>query len=102
MIGFPETRPDVLVMEMLNANHYLSGLGLRNSYPRDYRRIFDSPSQEWIDARQALFKGETEYETVARFEEGYLMPEYRITDAILGNRSRNYVSEVVIMRKVRN
>ncbi len=92
-------RPAFVVIDMHHANHYLSGLGLRNSYPRDYRRIFDAVSQERIDALQALFKGETEYREVARFAEGYFMPEYAIVDKLIGNRSRNYVAEVVIFQR---
>ena len=53
-------------------------------------------SQERVDAYQVLFKGQTEYREVARFGEGYFMPEYLLADALLGNRSRNYISEVVI------
>ncbi len=52
-----------------------------------------------MDAIQALFKGTTEYREVARFNEGYFMPEYRISDYVIGNRSRNYVAEVVIFMK---
>jgi len=91
--------PDVVVMEMHNANHYLSGMGLKNSYPRDYRRIFDAISQESVDYVQALFKGESEYREVARFDEGYLMPEYVLVNRLIGNRSRNYVAELVIFRR---
>jgi hypothetical protein len=94
---FPDRgRPCLVVIEMYRANHYLSGMGWKNSYPRDIRYIFDAISQEHVDAFQALFKGETEYQEVARFGERYFMPEYTFTDRVLGNRSRNYLSEVVI------
>ena len=97
---FPvDGRPPWLVMEMMQANHVLSGVGLRNSYPRDYRNVFDVASQEEVDQIQALFRGETEYREAARFREGYLMPEYRWTDRWLGNRSRNYLTEIVIFQR---
>lgn len=89
-------RPCLVAVDMYRANHYLSGMGWKNSYPRDIRYIFDAMSQERVDTFQALFKGQTEYREVARFDEGYFMPEYVIADALLGNRSRNYLSEVVI------
>lgn len=93
---FPSTRPDVVVEEMHHANHYLSGMGLRDSMPRDYRYIFDTESQEEVDAFQALFTGTSGYREAARFGENYFMPEYRLTDRLIGNRSRNYLAEVVI------
>ena len=95
--GFPSPkRPCLVAVDMYRANHYLSGMGWKNSYPRDIRYIFDAMSQERVDAYQVLFKGQTEYREVARFGEGYFMPEYLLADALLGNRSRNYISEVVI------
>ena len=109
--GFPERarlkymdypdqgRPDVIVAEMHTANHYLSGMGLRNSFPGDYRRIFASRSQSNVDLLQALFRGTSEYREVARFGEGYFMPEYRFADWLIGNRSRNYVAEIVVFRR---
>lgn len=99
-VEYPEQgNPDVIVVEMHTANHYLSGMGWKNSYPRDYRRIFDSKSQRRVDRWQALFRGTSEYQPVARFGEGYFMPEYRFTDHLIGNRSRNYVAEIVIFQK---
>ena len=89
-------RPCLVAIEMYRVNHYLSGMGWKNSYPRDIRYIFDAMSQERVDAFQALFKCQTEYREVARFGEGYFMPEYVLADSLLGNRSRNYLSEVVI------
>lgn len=94
-----EGEPEYVVVEMHSANHYLSGMWFRNSYPRDYRRIFGAWPQDWIDTMQALFQGTSEYEEVARFDEGYFMPEYRLSDYLLGNRSRNYVAEIVIFKK---
>ena len=99
MVGYPAVKPRWLVMEMHNANHYLSGLGMRKSYPRDYGRIFDAMTQEWVDAHQAIFEGTAGYEEVARFGEGYFMPEFVLTDELLGNRSRNYLAEVVIFER---
>jgi hypothetical protein len=96
-VEFPDRgRPDAIVVEMHSANHYLSGMSLRNSYPSDYKRIFASRSAGRIKELQSLFRGTSEYKEVARFSEGYLMPEYRMADRLIGNRSRNYVAEVVI------
>ncbi|MBV7327896.1 glycosyltransferase family 39 protein [Chloroflexi bacterium TSY] len=98
-VHFPEEgRPPVLVMQMDRANHYLSGVDFRESYPRDYRTIFDSESQARVDGIQAVFQGTSEYQEVARFDEGYFMPEYRMSDRLLGNRSRNYVAEIVVFQ----
>jgi hypothetical protein len=99
-IDFPdEGRPPVLAIQMDNANHYLSGMGLRDSYPKDYRTVFDGGSQARLEELQAVFKGTTEYREVARFSEGYFMPEYVVVDRLIGNRSRNYVAEIVIFVK---
>ena len=99
-VGFSEeVKPPVVVMEMLHANHFLSGMGLKNSYPRDYRFVFDCLSQESLDTIQSLFKGTSEYEEVVRFSEGYFMPEYLLVNNLIGDRSRNYVTEIVIFTK---
>lgn len=99
-VYFPdEGRPKILIMEMHEANHYLSGMGFRNSYPKDYRYVFDGRSHERLDTFQRLFRGELDYKEVARFSEGYFMPEYRVVDNLIGNRSRNYVTELVIFMK---
>jgi hypothetical protein len=92
-------RPPVLVMEMYRVNPVLSGMSWRDSYPRDWRYIFEATSQRYVDNLQAVFKGESEYREAARFAEGYFMPEYKWTDRLLGNRSRNYVSEIVIFTR---
>lgn len=100
--NFPTNpNPEVVVQEMQYANHILSGLGLKNSYPRDYRDIFDSDTQENVDATQALFKGTSDYQEVARFKVGYFMPEYVFVDNLLGDRTRNYVSDMVIFRRMK-
>ncbi len=91
-------KPAILVIDMKDANHYLSGMGRPNSYPRDSRNIFDSFGQAWVDSMQAVFRGPSDYREVARFPEGYVMPEYRLTDRLIGNRSRNYVAEIVVFR----
>ncbi len=97
---FPlEGRPPVLLMEMYRENPVLSGMSWRNSFPRDYRYIFEARSQKYVDETQALFKGETEYREVARFQEGYFMPEFVWVDRLIGNRSRNYVTEIVIFTR---
>jgi hypothetical protein len=102
MVGLSkESRPSVVVMEMLHANHFLSGMGLKNSYPKDYRFVFDCPSQESLNINQSLFKGTSEYKEVARFKEGYFMPEYLLVNKLIGDRSRNYVTEIEIFKKVR-
>jgi hypothetical protein len=99
-VHFPEYgRPPFLVLQMDRENHYLRGIGWRDSYPRDYRTIFDSESQTRVDGIQAVFKGVTEYREVARFREGYFMPEYVIADRLLGDTSRNYVAEIVIFAR---
>jgi len=93
---FPKEKPEVIIEEMHHANHYLSGMGLRNSLPRDYRRIFDSHSQDYIDGFQSLFTNQSDYKEVVRFSENYFMPEYVLTDRLIGNRSRNYLAEIVV------
>jgi hypothetical protein len=98
--GFPDGgRPTVLVIEMLDANDYLSGVNWRNSYPRSTTEVFGSPSQERLQAMQDLFRGTSGYRETVRFAEGYRMPEYWLTDLLIGNRSRNYLTEVVIFTK---
>ncbi|MDZ4797169.1 MAG: phospholipid carrier-dependent glycosyltransferase [Bryobacteraceae bacterium] len=100
-VNFPEKgRPQVIAIEMHSANHYLSDLGWKNTFPRDYRRIFGAGgSQEKVDQLQSLFQGKSEYRETVRFPEGYFMPEYVITDRLIGNRSRNYVAEITIFFK---
>jgi hypothetical protein len=95
-VPFPAGRPDIVVEEMIHANHYLSGMGPRNSLPRDYRHVFDIESQPELEAFQGLFTGTGSYREAARFGEDYFMPEYTVTDRLIGNRSRNYLAEVVI------
>jgi hypothetical protein len=93
--------PDIVVCDMHFANIFLSGMGWRDSYPRDYLTILPVWfSQASVDAWQSLFQGtNAAYAEAARFSEGYVMPEYVVTDRLLGNRSRNYVAEVVIFRR---
>jgi hypothetical protein len=98
-VPFPEQQPDVLLEEMHHANHYLKGVSLDGVMPRDYRYIFDSESQMHVDAFQELFTGNSGYQEVARFGENYFMPEYVLVDRCIGNRSRNYLAEVVIFAK---
>lgn len=103
--GFPpvvfprEGRPSVLVMEMHRANSYVSGMGWNGSMPTSVADAHGVRNDEELKELQAVFRGTSEYREVARFEEGYVMPEYRITDRLLGNRARNYVAEIVIFRK---
>jgi len=98
-VPFPDVQPDIVVEEMHHANHYLSDMGLRDSMPRDYRHVYDIQSQEELDAFQALFTGTSAYREATRFGENYFMPEYTLTDRFIGNRSRNYLAEVVIFVK---
>lgn len=92
-------RPPVLMMEMYRINPILSGMSWRATYPRDHRYIFEARTQKYVDNLQALFKGESEYRQVASFDEGYFMPEYNWVNHLIGNRSRNYVSEIVIFTR---
>lgn len=94
--------PLYVIFEMYEANQTLSGYGLKNSFPRDYRKIFDGISQENVDWIQSLFKGSSVYQEVARFKEGYFMPEFLLVDRLLGDRSRNYITEVVIFKRSRD
>ena len=96
IVNFPAAQPDVVVEEMHHANHYLSDMGLRDSMPRDYHHVYDIGSQAQLDAFQGLFTGTSGYREAARFGEHYFMPEYTLTDRLIGNRSRNYLAEVVI------
>jgi Dolichyl-phosphate-mannose-protein mannosyltransferase len=92
-------RPDFVVAELYAWNHFLSGAGPRESYPADWRTVFDALGPERLAAHQAVFRGTAGYREAARFEEGYRMPELRLADRILGNRSRNYLTAIVIFRR---
>ena len=81
------------------SNLALSGVGWRNSYPSDYRQVYDGRSAERVAAIQALFRGTSDYVMAARFPERYVMPEYRVAMALLGDRSRSYISEVVVFKR---
>jgi hypothetical protein len=99
-VYFPyEGRPAIIVMQMQDANHYLSGMGFRDSYPKEYRHVYSAMSQEGVEAVQGLFRGSLDYIEVARFGNEYFMPEYVLADGLLGNRSRNYLTEIVIFQK---
>lgn len=91
--------PSVVIMEMYEVNPFLSGYGLKDSYPSDFRTAFGARSESRLRSVQALFKGETEYREVARFKEGYFMPDYWMIDGLIGNRSRNYIAEVVVFAR---
>ena len=104
-IEFPRGgQPSYIVIEMHSANHYLSGMNWRDSYPRDKRHIFDAGSLSHEDIRQlqGLFRNSSPYSEAARFSEGYFMPEYTWPNRLIGDRSRNYVTEVVIFQKSRD
>ncbi|NNG16926.1 MAG: hypothetical protein HKM89_10635 [Gemmatimonadales bacterium] len=90
--------PVTLVIDMKDANHYLRGMALRDSFPEESRNIFDSFGQDWVESMQAVFRGTSGYREVARFSEGYVMPEYVVVDRLIGNRSRNYLAEIVVFQ----
>ena len=94
-----EGQPDVLVFEMYEANQSLSGVNWKNAYPSDPRRVYDGRTAERVAAIQALFQGTSDYAMIARFPERYLMPEYRVAMALLGDRSRSYITEVVVFAR---
>lgn len=94
-----EGDPDVLVVEMHEANHYLSGIDWRDTYPADPKLVFDGRTPERLEAMQSLFRGTSSYTEVARFQDAYVMPEYRVTNRLLGDRSRSMISEVVIFKR---
>ncbi len=89
-------RPDVVVIEMHYANHFLSGVGWKNSFPQDHRAVFSVPPQQEVRQYQDLFQRSTEYEKRAVFTEGYFMPEFQLADRLVGNTARNFVAEVVV------
>jgi hypothetical protein len=91
--------PDVLVIEMSDANNYLSGINWRNSYPSDPKEVFDGRTVERVAAVQSLFRGTSAYTEAARFPVSYVMPENRVTMALLGDRARDCITEVVIFRR---
>ena len=91
--------PEVIVMDMLFANDYLSGQGWRNSMPTDYRRVFGGHNQARLERVQSLFRGTSGYREMARFTEGYFMPELRLPLRLVGDRSRSYLTEVIIFKR---
>jgi hypothetical protein len=96
---FDQGRPDFVVAELYAWNHFVSGAGPRESYPADHRKVFDALSQPRLQAFQDVHRGKGGYCEAARFGEGYVMPELRLADRLLGNRSRNYLTEIVIYRR---
>ena len=93
-----EGEPDALVFEMFEANLALSGLNWRNSYPTNAREVYDARSPERVAAIQDLFRGTSNYVEVARFPDDYVMPYFRLAGALLGDRARTYITEVVVFR----
>lgn len=99
-VVFPAVgRPPVLVVELHRANSYLSGMSWKNSMPTRLADVHGITSEEELQVFQSVFRGTTEYREVARFTEGYVMPEFRLVDGWLGNRARNYVAEIVVFQK---
>lgn len=94
-----EGNPDYLVIEMYDANNYLSGIDWRDSYPTDPRAVFDVESPERLQAFQSLFRGTLPYREVARFKEGYFMPEHRLGLRLVGDRARGYLTELVVFQR---
>lgn len=94
-----EQQPEVLVVHLMDANHYVNGIGWPGSYPANHENVFDEESQARLETLQDILRGESSYREVARFTEGYHMPEYRLVHQLIGDRSRNYVSTVVIFRR---
>ena len=91
--------PDVIVAELYLWNHFLSGSGLRECLSPGLARRVRRPlagaprgPSERVPRHGRLRGGRA-------VSEGYLMPELRLADRVLGNRSRNYLTEVVIFRK---
>lgn len=93
------SEPEILVTQAMDYNHYVSGIGWPNSYPENVEHVFGELSQERLELLQSIFRGTSAYREVARFTEGYVMPEYRLVDRLIGDRSRNYVSTIVIFRR---
>ena len=94
-----EGEPDALVFEMFEANQSLSGVNWRDSHPSDPRQVYAGRSAERVAAIQSLFQGTSGYTMVARFPDAYFMPEYRLSQALLGDRARNYITEVVVFKR---
>jgi 4-amino-4-deoxy-L-arabinose transferase-like glycosyltransferase len=94
-----EGTPDVLVFEMYEANNSLSGVNWRDSYPSDPAEVFDGRSRERVAGIQGLFRGTSDYVVTATFGPRYVMPEYRVEAGLLGDRSRNYISEIVVFER---
>jgi len=102
--AFPaEEVPDVIVAESWRTNHWLSGTGPRDSRPKDYRRVFDGMSAAHLEAWQALYDDPARFSKKVgrRFDVDRPLPEDRMADALLGDRSRTYVGDVLIFVNAR-
>ena len=89
----------MVVIEMQWVNAYLSGMGLKDSRLGDRETFITGQNSAHAVEFRGLFEEASEYREVARFDEGYFMPQHTLTDRLLGNRMRNYVNEVVIFVK---
>lgn len=100
-VDFPNdgNMPPVIVTEMLFANDYVSGQGLRNSMPTDHREVFGANTPARLQRMQSLMQGTLGYREAARFSEGYFMPELTIPLRIMGDHSRSYITEMVVFRR---
>jgi 4-amino-4-deoxy-L-arabinose transferase-like glycosyltransferase len=98
-VGFPQGKPEILVMEMHYSNHWLSGVGFKNRYPTNEKEVFGSLSKADLESLQALFRGGSEYRKQVSYNEGYFMPEFVLEKFLIGNRCRNFVAEIVIFRQ---
>jgi hypothetical protein len=97
--AFPGERvPDVVVAESWRTNHWLSGTGLRDSRPADYRRVFDGVSALHLEAWRTLYDepGKLGKKPGPRFDVARTFPEDRFADTLLGDRSRTYVGDILI------
>jgi hypothetical protein len=94
-----EGNPDYLAIEMYDANNFLSGINWKNSLPTDPSTVFDVERPERLLAFQALFRGDLSYREVARFSEGYVMPEHQLAMRLVGDRARSYLTELVIFQR---
>ncbi len=92
--------PDILVIEMYDANNFISGIDWKYSYPSNPIEVFDVESPERLAAFQSLFKGTSTYREVQRFSEGYFMPERWLAMRFVGDRAARYVTELVLFRRV--
>ncbi len=91
--------PDILVIEMYDANNFISGIDWKDSYPSNPREVYDVETPERLAAFQSLFRGTSTYQEVQRFSEGYFMPERWLSMRLVGDRAARYVTGLVVFRR---